>query len=72
MESTTMTTMNTALMEPLLTVAEVAALLKVCRLTVYRLRDRGELPAVKVGCHLRFRPDDVEEFTRPEGPATNL
>jgi excisionase family DNA binding protein len=31
-----------------LTVAEVAAQLRVCRATVYRMIDEGRLPAVKV------------------------
>ncbi|MEJ5913890.1 helix-turn-helix domain-containing protein [Pseudokineococcus sp. 1T1Z-3] len=34
---------------PLMTVAEVAEELRVSRMTVYRLIERGELPAVRVG-----------------------
>ncbi len=45
-----------------LTVAEVAALLRVSNMTVYRLINAGELPAVRVGKSYRLRDDDVDKY----------
>ena len=39
-----------------LTVAEVAALMRVSKMTVYRLVHNGELPAMRVGRSLNFDP----------------
>ena len=45
-----------------LTVAEVAAQLRVSNMTVYRLINSGELPAVRVGKSYRLREDDVDKY----------
>ena len=45
-----------------LTVAEVAQLLRVSTMTVYRLIKSGELAAVRVGKSYRIREDDVDAF----------
>ena len=45
-----------------LTVAEVAALLRVSNMTVYRLITAGDLPAVRVGKSYRLREDDVPKY----------
>ena len=42
-----------------LTVAEVAALMRVSKMTVYRLVHSGELPAVRVGRSFRV-PEDAD------------
>ena len=47
-----------------LTVAEVAELMRVSRMTVYRLVNRGELPAVRVGRSFRVTEDDVNDYLR--------
>jgi excisionase family DNA binding protein len=47
-----------------LTVAEVAAMMRVSKMTVYRLVHNGELPAVRVGRSFRVREDDVDEYLR--------
>ena len=57
----------------LLTVAEVAAAMRVSNMTVYRLIKGGELPAVRVGKSYRLRETDLERFledrsVRTEGP----
>jgi len=44
------------------TVAEVAALLRVSNMTVYRLVQAGQLPAVRVGRSYRIREDDVDKY----------
>jgi excisionase family DNA binding protein len=46
----------------LLTVAEVAAAMRVSNMTVYRLIKGGELAAVRVGKNYRIREDDLERF----------
>jgi excisionase family DNA binding protein len=45
-----------------LTVQEVADLLRVSTMTVYRLIKNGELPAVRVGRAFRVRDVDVDEY----------
>ena len=45
-----------------LTVAEVASLLRVSNMTVYRLISAGDLPAVRVGKSYRLREDDVDKY----------
>ena len=47
---------------PLLTVAEIAAVLRVSNMTVYRLIKAGELPALRVGKNYRIRTDDLDAF----------
>lgn len=47
-----------------LTVAEVAATMRVSKMTVYRLVHGGELPAVRVGRSFRVTEDDVNEYLR--------
>ena len=50
--------------EALLTVREVATLLRVSTATVYALADRQELPHLRVSNALRFRLEDLETYTR--------
>jgi excisionase family DNA binding protein len=47
-----------------LTVAEVAELLRVSSMTVYRLIHAGELSAVRVGKSYRIREEDVDRYIR--------
>ena len=47
-----------------LTIAEVAAKMRVSKMTVYRLVHNGELPAVRVGRSFRVTEDDVNEYLR--------
>lgn len=47
-----------------LTVAEVAAVMRVSKMTVYRLVHSGELPAVRVGRSFRVKQADVDEYLR--------
>jgi excisionase family DNA binding protein len=48
--------------EPLLTVGEVAGLMRVSNMTVYRLIKAGDLPAIRVGKNFRIRRSDVESY----------
>lgn len=45
-----------------LTVAEVAALMRVSKMTVYRLVHSGELPAARVGKSFRVPAQAVHEY----------
>ena len=45
-----------------LTVAEVAALMRVSTMTVYRLIKNGELRAMRVGKSYRLREEDVDAY----------
>ncbi len=47
-----------------LTVAEVAGMMRVSKMTVYRLVHNGELPAVRVGRSFRVLEEDVDEYLR--------
>jgi excisionase family DNA binding protein len=45
-----------------LTVGEVAAMLRVSTMTVYRLINSGELQAARIGRSFRVRPEDLEQY----------
>lgn len=47
-----------------LTVAEVAAMMRVSKMTVYRLVHGGDLPAARVGRSFRVPRRAVEEYLR--------
>ena len=46
----------------LLTVAEVAATMRVSNMTVYRLIKNGDVPALRVGKNYRIRESDVDAY----------
>ena len=50
-----------------LTLMEVAALLRVPKSTVYKLAQNGTVPAFKVGKHWRFLLEDITEWLRNQG-----
>ena len=45
-----------------MTVNEVAQVMRVSKMTVYRLIKQGELPAVRIGRGYRVREDDVNRY----------
>ena len=47
-----------------LTVAEVAAMMRVSKMTVYRLVHNGELEAVRVGRSFRVPESAVDDYLR--------
>jgi excisionase family DNA binding protein len=55
--------------DTLLTVGEVAEYLHVVTITVYRMIDRGDLKAVKVGRVWRVRRDDLERYLNRPVPS---
>ena len=57
-------------MADLLTVAEVADELRVSSMTVYRLIQREELPALRIGRSYRIERGDLDEYL--SGRATDV
>jgi excisionase family DNA binding protein len=53
-----------------LTVAEVAAIMRVSKMTVYRLVHSGELASVRVGRSFRVPERAVDEYLRGAFPST--
>jgi excisionase family DNA binding protein len=51
-----------AIGDRLLTVLEVAELMRVSNMTVYRLIKAGQLAALRVGKNYRIRESDVERY----------
>jgi excisionase family DNA binding protein len=47
-----------------LTVAEVASIMRVSKMTVYRMVHSGELPAIRVGRSFRVPEDAVHKYLR--------
>jgi len=47
-----------------LTVAEVATIMRVSKMTVYRLVHNGEMPAVRVGRSFRVPEKAVDDYLR--------
>jgi excisionase family DNA binding protein len=45
-----------------LTVSEVARQLRVSNMTVYRLINSGQLPAVRIGKSFRLREEDIDRY----------
>jgi excisionase family DNA binding protein len=48
----------------LLTVAEVAAIMRLSKMTVYRMVNSGQLPALKVGRSVRIPEHVVDDYLR--------
>ncbi|MFJ1704653.1 helix-turn-helix domain-containing protein [Kitasatospora sp. NBC_00374] len=47
-----------------LTVAEVASVMRVSKMTVYRLVHSGELPAIRVGRSFRVPEKEVHDYLK--------
>jgi excisionase family DNA binding protein len=45
-----------------MTVSEVAAVLRVSTMTVYRLINAGKLPAVRIGRSFRVREEELDRY----------
>lgn len=53
-------------MEPLITSAELAAILRVSRSLVYAYAAQGRIPCIRLGSRVLFRPVDVERWMEGE------
>lgn len=62
-----MSTLARMPVQPLWTVAEVAAFLQLSKDFVYKHAARGELPCRKVGGALRFVPDEIRSWLDRQG-----
>ena len=51
----------------LLTVKDVSAMLRVSPQTLYKMLDRGSIPAVKVGSQWRFVRDEIRTWLATQG-----
>lgn len=54
--------MTQGIPERLLTVKEVAAMMRVSPMTVYRLVKAGEIPSYRIERQVRLSEDDVHEY----------
>jgi len=52
----------TVMVDPVLTIRDVAEFLKLSQKTVYAMAKSGKLPAFKVGSQWRIRRDDLEDW----------
>ena len=52
----------------IMTVEEVAAYLKLSKITVYKLVKKGQLPGFQVGNSWRFRKDKIMEIMSQQNP----
>lgn len=57
--------------DEVLTIPEVAALLKVADKTVYTMAQRGEIPCFKVRGQWRFRRSDLDAWIAAQLPPAN-
>ena len=57
-------------LENLMTVKEVAALLRVSPQTLYKMLDQGEIPAVKVGSQWRFDRNRIRDWLEGQSSET--
>ena len=60
------------MIQELLTLDEVAAYLKVSRDTVYRMAQKGKIPAVKVGNQWRFAKSEVTNWLEANRNSNDL
>ena len=56
--------------DEILTVPEVAQLLKVAEKTVYSMAQKGQLPAFKVGGQWRFKRADLDQWIEQQKAAS--
>jgi excisionase family DNA binding protein len=56
--------------DEILTLPEVAQLLKVAEKTVYTMAQKGQLPAFKVGGQWRFKRGDLDQWIEQQKAAS--
>jgi excisionase family DNA binding protein len=59
------------MIENLMTVKEVAALLRVSPQTLYKMLEQGSIPAVKIGSQWRFDRDQIKDWLKGRTAATS-
>jgi excisionase family DNA binding protein len=53
--------------DSLMTVKEMAAMLRVSAQTLYKMLEQGEIPAVKVGSQWRFDREKIKDWMESQG-----
>jgi PTS system nitrogen regulatory IIA component len=48
--------------QSVLTVAEVAAILKLSESTIYKYAEKGKIQSIKIGSNLRFTEEQIQQF----------
>lgn len=56
-------------MQNLLTVKELASLLRVSSQTLYKMLEQGEIPAVKIGAQWRFDQEKIKSWIESHASA---
>jgi excisionase family DNA binding protein len=56
--------MEASLKGGFLTVAEVATFIRTSKMTVYRLMEKGDIPAIRVGRNFRIAEADAEAYIK--------
>lgn len=56
----------------MLTASEVALYLRLHVMTIYRMAQRGELPAMRVGRQWRFRRDQIDRWLHAQGGGNSM
>jgi excisionase family DNA binding protein len=59
------------MIENLMTVKEVAALLRVSPQTLYKMLEQGSIPAVKIGSQWRFDRDQIKDWLKGRTATTS-
>jgi excisionase family DNA binding protein len=59
------------MLENLMTVKEVAALLRVSPQTLYKMLEQGTIPAVKIGSQWRFDRDQIRDWLKGRNPTAS-
>jgi len=58
-------------MDTWMTLEEVAQYLKVSKDSIYRLAQKGEIPASKIGNLWRFKKEEIDEWMRNKRKPSN-
>ena len=58
-------------MNALMTIEEVASYFKTSKYTIYRLIQRKEIPASKIGNQWRFKREDIDEWLKTNAVTTD-
>lgn len=62
MEKNSKTSKKKEELAPIMTVRDVAKLLKLSKITIYKLAKTGQIPSFRVGSSLRFRKEKILEI----------
>ena len=58
-------------MKEILTVKEVAEYLRMNQMTIYKMAQKGEIPAFKIASNWRFRKEEIDEWLNQKAKCSN-